>query len=166
MTGPNTGSPFSWLSDVDEDETGASKTRLNADFQTWEPPVPAGSVHRRLGRSSGGLMEPWESADKDNSDRSMRYDSKRKNDRPTIRLGATSWLAEISSLIAAIFCLIAIVVILTVYNNQKQPQWSAGETLNLSTLIAVLATILRSLLTGVVEAGKSHSVLASKRQKI
>jgi hypothetical protein len=61
------------------------------------------------------------------------------------------WRLEWMLMIIAISILIAIVVVLREFNNIPQPDWKFG--LNLSTLIAILATLLRSSLISVVEEG-------------
>lgn len=62
-----------------------------------------------------------------------------------------SWVLEFIFLVLGILCFTAIVTILLSTRGQKQPHWP--YTLNLSTLIAILATMLRSLLIEVVEQG-------------
>lgn len=62
-----------------------------------------------------------------------------------------SWVLELIFLILGILCFIAIATILLSMRGQKQPHWP--YTLNLSTLVAILATMLRSLLMEVVEQG-------------
>lgn len=66
------------------------------------------------------------------------------NDSRTGRV--TDWIAEIVALLVAICCLMAIFIILIKFNNQEQPKWSYASTLNLSTLIALIATVLRAML--------------------
>lgn len=48
----------------------------------------------------------------------------------------------------------AIFIILIKFNNQEQPKWSYASTLNLSTLIALTATVLRAMLQIVLDAGE------------
>lgn len=62
-----------------------------------------------------------------------------------------SWVLEFIFLVLGILCFTAIATILLSMRGQKQPHWP--YTLNLSTLIAILATMLRSLLMEVVEQG-------------
>lgn len=64
----------------------------------------------------------------------------------------TLWWKEIISFLVASGALVAIVVILVMYNGQVQPSWK--YSVNLSTLIAILSTLLRALLVAVVEEGK------------
>jgi hypothetical protein len=65
-----------------------------------------------------------------------------------------TWWIEWVFVLIAIGILIAIVVTLRLNNQQPQPKWGLG--VNLNTVIAVLATLLRSCLVTVVEEGK-HS---------
>ena len=63
-----------------------------------------------------------------------------------------TWAKECLLVLIATGLLIAIASILTSYNHQPQPGWGLG--LNLNTIIALLATILRSTLVVVVEEGQ------------
>lgn len=65
---------------------------------------------------------------------------------------ARSWVGEVLYMIAAISALVAIVAILSRYNGRERPQWPYGDVLDLSALIALLATILRSMLAGIIES--------------
>lgn len=64
------------------------------------------------------------------------------------------WASEIAALVSAFCCLAAIFIILVKFNDQQQPDWPYARTLNLSTLIALAATILRSMLEVVLSSGK------------
>lgn len=64
-----------------------------------------------------------------------------------------NWTLEMVSMFMAISCLIAIFIILTKYNDQEQPKWPHASTLNPSTLVALIATILRLMLGNVLGAG-------------
>jgi hypothetical protein len=61
------------------------------------------------------------------------------------------WAKECLLVLIATGLLIAIALILASYNHQPQPGWELG--LNLHTIIALLATIIRSTLVVVVEEG-------------
>lgn len=63
------------------------------------------------------------------------------------------WAWEIICMLVAACCLVAIFTILYKFNHQEQPQWPLSSTLNLSTLIALIATVLRSMLENVLNAG-------------
>lgn len=63
------------------------------------------------------------------------------------------WTLEMASMFMAIGCLIAIFILLAKYNDQEQPKWPHASTLNLSTLVALIATILRLMLGNVLGAG-------------
>jgi lipopolysaccharide export LptBFGC system permease protein LptF len=54
---------------------------------------------------------------------------------------AIGWWKEIASLLVAVLALIAIALILSMYNRQEQPAWK--YSLNLSTLTAILSVLLR-----------------------
>lgn len=64
---------------------------------------------------------------------------------------ARQWWQEWTLILTSIGIFIAIVVILRRFHNEPQPDWKLG--LNLSTLIAILATLLRSSLVSIVEEG-------------
>jgi hypothetical protein len=66
----------------------------------------------------------------------------------------TTWWFELASLAASIAALIAIVITMAEYDNKEQPQWK--YSINLNTLIAVLATMLRACMVVVAEEGKTH----------
>lgn len=65
---------------------------------------------------------------------------------------AKSWIGEFLYLITAVSVLVAIVAILSRYNGREQPLWPYGDVLDLSALIALLATVLRSMLAGIIES--------------
>lgn len=67
------------------------------------------------------------------------------------------WLPEVASLAVAVAALIAVAITLVKYHNQEQPNWPEAGMLNLSALVALLATLLRMMITQVVEAGKTIS---------
>lgn len=54
----------------------------------------------------------------------------------------------------AVCCLLAIFITLAKFDHQEQPEWPYARTLNLSTLVALLATTLSSMLENVLNAGK------------
>lgn len=66
-----------------------------------------------------------------------------------LRSPAARWLAELLSFIVGIGALIAIIVLMARYNKNELPQWPSG--INLSAVVAALATLLRSMLMQVVE---------------
>lgn len=96
----------------------------------------------------------------DGNHRSCSERISREEERPEVALGPLAhvwkaWLFEILSLVAGVSSLMAIATILGMYNDQRQPQWP--YSINLTTLVALLATILRSMLMQVVESGE-HSM--------
>lgn len=62
------------------------------------------------------------------------------------------WLYESVCLVVAISALTATVVVLAKFDNQEQPHWPYADLFNLSALIAILATLLRSMVTLILEA--------------
>lgn len=64
------------------------------------------------------------------------------------------WAFEIAALVTAFCCLAAIYIILAKFNDQQQPDWPYARTLNLSILIVLIATILRSMLEAVLSSGE------------
>jgi Protein of unknown function (DUF3176) len=65
----------------------------------------------------------------------------------------TAWWKEILSLLVAVGALVAIAVILVMYNGQEQPSWR--HSINLSTFVAILSTLIRALMVVVVEESKT-----------
>lgn len=65
------------------------------------------------------------------------------------RNSARPWLAETLSFLIGIGALVAIIVLMARYNNNQLPQWPSG--INLSAVVAALATLLRSMLMQAVE---------------
>lgn len=70
---------------------------------------------------------------------------------PSTKALLMSWVLEFIFLILGLLCFTAIVTVLLNMRGQRQPHWP--YTINLSTLIAILATVLRSMLMQVVEQG-------------
>jgi hypothetical protein len=62
---------------------------------------------------------------------------------------ALVWWQEILSFIIAAATFMAIAIILGQYNGQEQPDWK--YSLNLSTLVAILSTLLRVSMVVIVE---------------
>jgi hypothetical protein len=72
-----------------------------------------------------------------------------------------TWWFEFASLSAAIAALIAIVITMAEYDSKEQPEWK--YSINLNTLIAVLATMLRACMVVVAEEGKVHRACVDQR---
>ncbi|KAF2396138.1 hypothetical protein EJ06DRAFT_244985 [Trichodelitschia bisporula] len=70
------------------------------------------------------------------------------------RTALQGWWLEGLSLLIAIALLSAISTILAVYNGKRQPSWR--YSINLSTIIAVMSTLLRMCLSTAVEAAISQ----------
>lgn len=64
-----------------------------------------------------------------------------------------AWLVETLALVVAIGALIAVAAVLAKFNNQHQPDWPGAAMLNLSALVALLATPLWLTVGIVLEAG-------------
>lgn len=64
-----------------------------------------------------------------------------------------SWVPEILCLCAAVLSLIATLLLLVEFNGREQPEWPYASTLNLGALLALLATVTRSMLGQVLESG-------------
>lgn len=62
------------------------------------------------------------------------------------------WWGETLWLLVACALLVAIYLVLKRYNSEKQPSWRYG--LNLSTAVAIAATIIRVCLMGAVESSQ------------
>lgn len=71
------------------------------------------------------------------------------------------WLSEAVCLAVAIAALGATVVVLAKFNNEEQPHWPYANMLNLSALIAILGTLLRSMVTLTLEACEYKLLQAS-----
>ena len=67
-----------------------------------------------------------------------------------------TWLPETLAFACGLGAFAAIITILARFNKYEQPQWPSY--INLSTVVALLATLLRSMLMQVIEAGKSNLV--------
>lgn len=70
---------------------------------------------------------------------------------------AVAWWQEIVSFLFAAAFFVAIAIILAKYNGQEQPNWK--YSLNLSTLVAILSTLLRTSLVVVVEESEYNFTL-------
>jgi hypothetical protein len=71
-----------------------------------------------------------------------------------------TWWFELASLTVAMAALIAIAITLAEYNNKEQPAWKFS--LNLNTLIAILATLLRACMVVVAEEGEAYSAWSNQ----
>jgi hypothetical protein len=111
-----------------------------------EPRVEESTVRIEPGESQAFLLE----SDSDTRT-TEQHVAKGKHDRASV---FTTWWLELASLAAAIVALIAIMVTMIKYDDQEQPTWK--YSINLNTLIAVLATILRACTVVVAEEGKVH----------
>lgn len=81
----------------------------------------------------------------------LSYKKSTSEGTPSSKALLMSWVLEFIFLILGLLCFTAIVSLLLSMRGQRQPQWP--YTLNLSTLVAILATVLRSTLMQVVEQG-------------
>jgi hypothetical protein len=104
-------------------------------------------------KAADSLLRPENSQVHSTGDRSQQKTA------TTAHISIRQWWQEWTLMLISIGILIAIFIVLRIYNNNPQPDWKFG--LNLSTLIAVLATLLRSSLVSVVEEGTSPKLASS-----
>lgn len=65
----------------------------------------------------------------------------------------SAWLDEAVYLLIAIAALVAVVVTLAKSHDRQQPEWPNVSVLNLSAVIALLATLLRMMIDEILAAG-------------
>ncbi|KAK8070585.1 hypothetical protein PG997_010788 [Apiospora hydei] len=68
-------------------------------------------------------------------------------------IGFSQWTPEIISLLVALGCVVALFTTLAMFSGQKQPQLPYDNVLNLSTLVALISTIFRSMIENVLGSG-------------
>jgi hypothetical protein len=85
----------------------------------------------------------------------------RQGSTTTTQTSILQWWQEYILMLISVGILITVVLVLRTYTNNPQPDWKFG--LNLSTLIAILATLLRSSLMSIVEEGTSTRPLYTWR---
>ncbi|KAI6778012.1 uncharacterized protein J7T54_007409 [Emericellopsis cladophorae] len=94
------------------------------------------------------------------SEQGMRHvssvDSLAQPPRPSRPLSShfKAWAAEAGEILLAIGLFVALVIILDTYNGKRLPQWPLGLTLN--TIVALLATLCRSIIILPVAEGISQ----------
>lgn len=66
---------------------------------------------------------------------------------------ANLWAFEVSTFIAAVLVLVGLILLLKEFDGDKQPEWP--DWINLSTIVSILATSLRTLLAVVIASGTS-----------
>jgi hypothetical protein len=113
-------------------------------------------IHSNDQKPSNGLTEPLESLP--NPTPPDAQDAKPQNRSKNESL-LTLWWGECLWLLIACGLLVAIYLVLKRYNTETPPSWRFG--LNLSTAVAIGATIIRVCLMGIVESSKKlvHSLL-------
>ncbi|KAK7917492.1 hypothetical protein PG985_011100 [Apiospora marii] len=106
------------------------------------------------------LVDPVESPLRRASSSASRKASRDVTDQPpeAVSGGASSialsqWTSEILSLFVAICCIVALFTTLAIFSGQKQPRLPYDNVLNLSTLVALLATVFRSMIENVLGSG-------------
>jgi hypothetical protein len=103
------------------------------------------TIHNRGGGSTHDAPEP-----------PLQHPGRHVPDDAPDRVGGlsllASWSWEFLYLLLATASFVAIVFVLVKFNNKAQPDWP--HSINLSALIALLATILRSSLVVVIEESK------------
>lgn len=102
--------------------------------------------------SLGELSQPWECQDGNERLEEVNSNTLNKPLDGKTTLPA-SWVPEIMCLCAAVLSLIATFLLLGEFNGREQPEWPYASTLNLSALLALLATVTRSMLGQVLESG-------------
>lgn len=114
---------------------------------------------------SQGVSAPVESSSTNESphtpeDDSVQADAVKRVDNGHAQAGTnrTAWAMDVAAIFVAAACLISIYTVLGSLDNKEQPQWPLPATLNLGALIALLATILRSMIMGVLESGKQSAM--------
>ena len=83
---------------------------------------------------------------------SMHQSSGTNGSKPSLnKRGAIfrAWREELISLLVGLIVLVATIVILSQFNDERQPSWP--YVINLNTLIALLSTVFRSMLLVVAE---------------
>lgn len=115
-----------------------------------------GNFHEETHYSRGGVDTEPKNPGKISSQRVSggSYDTKPLRGQKSPRHAgygrlASAWWQEIVSFLFAATFFVAIAIILAKYNGQEQPDWK--YSLNLSTLVAILSTLLRASLVVVVE---------------
>lgn len=80
--------------------------------------------------------------------------SKPQRTSSNFRLALEDWMAESAAVVAAILLFAVIAVLMSQYDNTQNSAWS----INLSTIVAVISTILRALLVFIVTKGAHFSI--------
>lgn len=141
----------------DEPQTQPVRVASNTGGQQVQPhqaaleegPLQQNRVASEVANQHTQQDRPHENGYTDPASGSVTQEHKRARREGRFR----DWTLEIGSMLLACGCLIAIFTILTKFNNQEQPKWPYASTLNLSTIVALIATILRLMLGNVLGAG-------------
>lgn len=70
---------------------------------------------------------------------------------------ANLWAFEVLTLSAAVLVLVGLILLLKEFDGDKQPEWP--DWINLSTIVSILATTLRTLLVVVIASGTSPATV-------
>lgn len=117
------------------------------DLDYLEPPPETSNAR--------GVREPGAGAPPPGSNpRRKTLWRRRERREPSILRILRSWLPEVLWTLVSIACLIAIAVVLKLYDGQPLPNWPLGITLN--TLVAFLSTLCRAAFIVPVMEGLSQ----------
>lgn len=149
------------------DDTDVSPYISQQDSQTTNPVRESFELASYQDESLGEPSNPGGSQDGDERLGEVNSNTLSKPHHGESTLPA-SWVPEILCLCAAVLSLIATFLLLGEFNGREQPEWPYASTLNLSALLALLATVTRSMLGQVLELGAymDSPVGMGKRAKI
>lgn len=88
----------------------------------------------------------------ENSDQQVSLDTRELVGMPqTVGQVVKLWAFEVLTLIAAVLILVGLVLLLLEFDGIRQPEWP--EWINLSTIVSMFSTILRTMLAVVIASG-------------
>lgn len=108
---------------------------------------PSPSEHPQLSRTSSHVQDVPRGSAVDSSEPILRE----AGSAMTTRNPLQEWVLETIAMATATAVLVALIVLLSQYDGIQQPDWPTW--LNLSTVVSILSTALRTLLTFVVASG-------------
>lgn len=136
---------------TDSDPGSPEELELSSLIRT-NPPIPNNLEHTEESSQNTVAL----SADDDGQPATAAGETAMPNEMSVPAPGTSrpifSWLPEAGYLVVAVSALTATVAVLAKFDNQEQPHWPYADLLNLSALIAILATLLRSMVTLILEA--------------
>ncbi|OAL52627.1 hypothetical protein IQ07DRAFT_678572 [Pyrenochaeta sp. DS3sAY3a] len=159
---------------------GDNKSMLGDDRPNAEPllgirkPMPSPMPKEIDNTLLQGILAPQsdttvrsiKSLNQENAPREIRRTRSREHFYDSAFFVLKTWWQEWSLLLVSVGLLVAITSILRHYHQQPQPSWKLGLSLN--SLIAVLATLLRSSIVTVVEEvlGQTKWLWQQRRQPV